>query len=83
MFKFQLGQLVYFISGAEIASSVVCGRKCVDYKENYAVGHREKFIWGTPGIIYDLSSCEVIPEEFLFASKEELVQSLLEKSERK
>lgn len=81
MFKFSLGQKVYFVQENEIRSSVILGRKWVDYDIDYDMScvdnTRKKLIWGQSSVLYHLQDNTVIIEDRLFGTKEALIDAFI------
>jgi len=78
--KFELDQLVYYIENNKVHSAKVIARMKVENLHpdwNSTKAQREAFTpFGSEGVFY--STCHnIYPENLLFASREELAQSLL------
>jgi len=72
MFKFELDQLVYYIRNDRLCSAKIISRLLVDN-----VTHTDKTVFGPNREVY--ATCHgVLPEYDIFASRQELVDSLLE-----
>ena len=80
MFKFELGQTVFFLRHNRIHSAPVLARMVVEnHKDDWAsTKEQEKLYepWGKTRTMYKTVHGER-PEDLLFGSKEELVQDLL------
>lgn len=73
MFKFKLNDTVFFMVDNKVSSSIVKGRKLVEYDQPKGMAIFDKL--GKAGAEYETANA-VKREEELFASKEELLASL-------
>jgi len=75
MFKFELGQLIFYMENNRVHSAPVVARSYVDVIDNRKEGGEIYTRFGTPGILY--STCHgIVSERRAFATKSELLASL-------
>jgi len=78
MFKFELGQLIYYIMDNEICSAPILCRMCIEnaHEDWIATNEQRKLfaLFGEGGIYY--STCHgIISEDKAFVDQEELIRS--------